>query len=237
MPAASMNPLNLNDSSQKAKQTADRLLLNLELPTYSYESIKTEIFLADVEENVNRFGLQLRFCIDQQLSFPCLDTESGDPIPLDWTYGAEIPGSKQHAILLCHCGTPPFADLKKQLFFSEQAKIGITTEEPTKVKGYFKSRLTQFLTSRFGFAKTSSSPSSGLSFKVITSSAGLRVHYSPAYYFNSKLVFGSPTTHVSGTLQPGRYMFGVAGAGFASPKFSDAEFDVPPETQAEVLEL
>ncbi|HEX7773001.1 MAG TPA: hypothetical protein VF435_11315, partial [Pyrinomonadaceae bacterium] len=193
--------------------------------------------LADVEENVNRFGVQLRFCIEQQLSFPCLNPETGEPIPLDWTYGAEIPASKQHAILWCYCGAPPFADLNKQLFFSEQAKIEIKTDEPTKVKEYFKNRLRQFLTSRFRFAKTNPSVSSGLSFKVVTSSVGLRVHYSPAYYFNPSLFFGSPTTHVSGTLQPGRYMFGVAGVGFASPKFSDAEFDVPPNTQADLLEL
>jgi hypothetical protein len=224
-----------DESSQKAKQTVDRLLLNIELPTYSYESVKIPIFLADVEENVDRFGVQLRFCIEEQLKFPCLHTETGDPIPLDWIYGAEIPA--RHMILQCYLGTPPFADLNKQLFFTKEAKVEIKTEEPTKVNGYFKNRLTHFLTSRFRFAKANPALSSGLSFTVVTSSLGLRVHYSPAYSFNPNLAFGSPTSPVSGTLQPGRYMFGVAGVGFTNPKFSDAEFDVPPETQADLLEL
>jgi hypothetical protein len=226
-----------DDASQKAQQTVNRLLVNIESPAYSYFSVPVPIFLADVESDVNRFGVQLRFCIEHQLSFPCCKIGNADPIPLDWTFGADIPESRRHALLHCFSGTPPFADLNKKESFFDQSKAEIATEEPAKVKGYFKNRLTHFLTSRFKFAKANASPSSGLSFTVLTASLGLRVHYSPAYFLNPNLVFGSPTTPVSRILQPGRYVFGVAGVGFASPKFSDAEFDVPPETQAHLLEL
>jgi hypothetical protein len=71
----------------------------------------------------------------------------------------------------------------------------------------------------------------------VTSTHGLRVHYSPAYFINPNLVFGSRTSPVNGTIQPGRYIFGVAGPGISGVKFSPAEFDIPDATQADLLEL
>ena len=226
-----------SDSTRKARKLTERLLYDIEDHYRSYTSESSEIFVADVESDVDRFGSQLRFCIEDGLSFPCLRLRGGDPLPLDWTFGADIPSSdRDSAHRILHCSFDHLDRRAIEGLFADESGFELIYNEPEEVKGFFGHRLIQFLTSRFKSSK-STQATLGLTFKVVTSSTGLRIHYSHAYQLSPKRVFGSPTSPVTGYIQPGRYIFGVAGAGLSSPKFSDAEFDIPPSTQADLLEL
>lgn len=70
--------------------------------------------------------------------------------------------------------------------------------------------------------------------RVHTQTAGLRVHYTPSYFFTPNQVLGAPTTPVDGWVQPGRYKFGAMGKGFPL-KFDPADFDIPPQTEAHLV--
>lgn len=72
------------------------------------------------------------------------------------------------------------------------------------------------------------SPGGGLSVQVSSLTHGLRLHVSPAYFI-TWTYFGAPTTPVSGTVMPGRYVF--AGDGPMLPQFTvdNGVFRIPPD--------
>jgi len=218
------------------------------------------VFQADVEFDISRFNSQAELYSSFGDDFPCLSFNQDTPVPIDIF---------PNLGLAPWFGFPPFypydyyrfwmreylyhlrrGDILKESF-SERSKVEYIAAPPSEAKGFFRNRLTQFLTTRFIGASfvgasdsvappppgTTTVTSSGLPFCVITSTQGLRVHYSPAYFINPNLVFGSKTSPVCENIKPGRYIFGVAGPGIQSVKFSPAEFDVPHSTQADLLDL
>jgi hypothetical protein len=202
-----------------------------------YESRPLGIFQADVEADVERFSLQVKFCLDNERLFPCLVMASGDPLPIDFTFGAGFytsPGPQWN--LICHYDTHRiFLDIQGQCF--EGPTVYSRAFPPEETKGFFKSRLQRFLASRFKSTEEAESDRPGLPLRVVTRKSGLRVHYSPAYFFNPALVFGSPTSPVSGFIQPGRYIFGVVGGDLPKPTFISAEYDIPPTEEVHLVEL
>ena len=77
--------------------------------------------------------------------------------------------------------------------------------------------------------------SPGLELKVHTARNHGRVHYSRAYFFNPHDVFGTPTTPATGWIQPGIYIFGVQYPGNSMPVFDQAQFEIPPTTEATLM--
>jgi hypothetical protein len=110
----------------------------------------------------------------------------------------------------------------------------VEEHDPRKALEFLRERLLIFLTNRFAARRSDVSTTPGLPFRVVTRTPGLRVHYSPAYFFNAWGIFGAPTPTVHGWIQPGRYRFGVMGAGWAEPSFDRADFDVPGLSEAQL---
>lgn len=204
---------------------------------------------------MDRFSAQFQFCSAYGLPFPCLEIHEEEPIPVDFSFGSVLYSTDNASSNLY----PHYQELDrllysklstgKVLFFTisgvdyTPSGIGYSFYPPEETKGFLKNRLIKFLLSRFqakdqeGSPPTSPPVNLGVPFQVITKYDGLRVHYSPAYFFNPSLVFGSPTSPVLGLIQPGRYLFGVAGRGLAEPWFSTAEVDIPPDDHMELVEL
>lgn len=192
------------------------------------------LFTADIEASIDRFSVQLALCRREGLGFPCfLDPES-DPVPMDWSENIDLVGescvrSFSDRRLASYKGLSPADFLPRGQPYA--------LYEPSKVVEFLRRGLTTFLTARFrGGGGPNLYMSSGLKFTVITKRDGLRVHYSPSYFLSWGNVFGSPTSPVFGWIQPGRYKFGAIGRGFPF-RFDSADFDVPPQTQAHLVNI
>lgn len=231
----------VDSNTEQATKLADQLL-----PAGSSESASdppqpVDIFTADVEFDVARFNAQYEFYVSHGLPFPCLSSPTIYPIPIDISLGGGFPGLyPQLDYYYYRMYGPGFPyDLAHELRnrFFEESNVEVSMREPEETRGFLKSRIIQFLATRFNAPKQENTKSVALPFRVVTSSTGLRVHYSPAYFFNPSLVFGSPTSPVDDYIRPGRYIFGVAGSSLSKAKFSDAEFDIPDKTRADLMEL
>jgi hypothetical protein len=64
----------------------------------------------------------------------------------------------------------------------------------------------------------------------------MRIHWSPAYFFEKEHVFGfGLSTPVEGWLQPGRYIFGAIGPGRDLDFEFEAEYDLPDAREASLV--
>jgi hypothetical protein len=181
--------------------------------------------LGDVELSADRYAQQ-----DRQLSRLGLPTPAvllgRDWIPVDlgvdnWR---DVPENVARGLLDSFAASP--TSFHRDLVDQGHAENG------------FKEGLRRFLKSRVFPADTRASPphaSGGFMFEVSTNSAGLRVHYSPAFFINSRTVFGLPSTPVQARLQPGRYVFGAypPDCGY----WSNEEYDVPGTTSKAHLDV
>jgi hypothetical protein len=80
--------------------------------------------------------------------------------------------------------------------------------------------------------------SPGLPFRVETRSSGLRIHWSPAYFFEPDNVFTfGLSTPVDGWLAPGRYIFGAVGPGLPLVWEFDATYDLPQSRVATLVSI
>lgn len=198
-------------------------------------------FIADIENNIERFQTQIKLLSKSDERFPCILWASGDPIPVDM-------GS---SFLLedIFIERWPFPFIKEILHyalssFDMQNKYTLRLFPIHEVRQIFRSRLISFLYSRTlknwdRQPPPPYDPSNGpgfLPFRVITQRQGLRVHYSPAYFFNPNQVFGSPTSPVHGWIRPGRYVFGATGINLPL-RFEQAEFDIPPCHEANLVTI
>lgn len=211
------------------------------------------IFQADVEFDISRFKSMVADCIKDGAHFPCIYTGGEVPIPIDYNSVYWVDPAQRSAIP--HNIYRPEYDHLLRNIFSEPEKVQVMPIDPLNVIEIFKYHLKRFLAVRIrgkesGPEKDASTypygippqraalpPINVVPFRVVTSTHGLRVHYSRAYFINQALVFGSRTSPVDGYLHPGRYIFGVAGPSIHGVKFSKAEFDVPELRQADLWEL
>ena len=230
----------VDSNTEKATNLADQLLSAGNSENASAPPQPADIFTADVEFDVARFNIQYEFSMRHGIPFPCLSSPTIYPIPIDISLGGIFPGLPQLDYLYYGVYGPGFPyelaqDIRNRFF--QDSNMEVSMRDPAETRGFFKNRVIQFLATRFNAPKQEDAKSVALPFRVVTSSTGLRVHYSPAYFFNPSLVFGSPTSPVDDFIRPGRYIFGVAGPGISKAKFSDAEFDIPDKTQADLMEL
>lgn len=220
------------DHARDAKALTDRLLSDLGSSSRAYISQPLEIYVADVEAAVDRLDTQVRFCNRRNLGFPCIVLP--EPTPVDWSslFALFEPDdwpnfrSVQNYEWLSSMGPLPIFDILG----------GIKHVAPAEAISLFRQRLTTFLTVRFSARQSNISANPGLNFRVITQGVGLRVHWSPAYFFDPNNVFGSPTSPVDSWIQPGKYIFGAAGPTFPL-KFESAQFDIPPLAQATLVTI
>jgi hypothetical protein len=220
------------DHVRDAKALTDRLLTNIG-GKRDYSSQSLEIYAADVEAAVDRFDSQTKFCNEAKVGFPCISLST--PMPVDWSnlfafFGQDIwlkSQARQNYAWFDQGGSS--LSLLNNLG-------GIKHVSSADAVSYFRERLVAFLTVRFSARQSNISTNPGLKFRVMTQGIGLRVHWSPAYFFNPHNVFGSPTSPVDAWIQPGKYIFGAVSPTF-SLKFDVAEFDVPPLTEATLVNI
>jgi hypothetical protein len=188
-----------------------------------FSDVQTDIHTADVEGNVLNFAHQISFIRNLGRPFPCVPSGEGEPMPVsifpddpDWRnrpFSAEYSSSNY---LLAIASKISYVSL-------------------SKATDFFQKRLEDFFTARFGGPRSDIAAGyggSGLQFTVATITQGLRAHYSPAYFYDPTNVLNSPTSPVTGWIQPGRYIFGAGPSG-SPPQFDfTAEYDVPPQKYA-----
>jgi hypothetical protein len=162
--------------------------------------------VVDVQWRLERFT-------QQALEYGCFvcvvpSDPGSEPIPADWGFLAKWHG--RHIPV----GEPP----------------GILASVSDAL-GFLRNRLQSFLEARISGPQEERT-GSGFPFTVYTETAGLRIHYSDAYYFDPTNILNAPTSPVSGSIMAGRYVFGGAGPR-EHPVFDfDAEYLVPRDSEA-----
>jgi hypothetical protein len=220
------------DHAGDAKALTDRLLKNIG-GNRNYVAESLDIYTADVEAAVDRFDAQTKFCNEHKIGFPCVSFPI--PIPVDWSNLFALFG---------HNIWPNLKAPQKYEWFNQIGSSsslfnnlgGVKHAGTADATSYFRQRLTAFLATRFSARQSNIATNPGLKFRVNTQGIGLRVHWSPAYFFNPHNVFGSPTSPVDAWIQPGKYIFGAVGSAFPL-QFDPAEFDVPPLTEATLVNI
>jgi hypothetical protein len=221
------------DHERHAKALAERLLKNVGGGKRVYLSQPLDIYVADVEAAADRFDAQLQFCLRFKLGFPCVFIPA--LVPVDWS--SIIPSLKTDSWRwLTRVAEPGRFEKAWHSLPSFGRFGGIKLVRPLDALRSLREGLVQFLTVRFSARKSNISAGPGLRFRVITRTHGLRVHWSPAYFFNPNNVFGSPTSPVDGWIQPGKYKFGAVGPNFPL-RFDSATFNIPPLTQATLVRV
>jgi hypothetical protein len=201
---------------------------DVEQEQIGYESVKTDIYTADVEGDVVNFAFQISWANRFGSPVPCLPVADGDPIPVSIL--PEYPAWRQRREWIIDF----FYRYGPPSFFSRQYNVEFSYQSTKQATEFFRGRLIRFLTARFSARQSDISTSPGLQFTVETLTSGLRVHYSPAYFFEPQHVLNSPTSPVTGWIQPGRYIFGAGPLG-KEPDFDfTAEYDIPPHTSAKL---
>jgi hypothetical protein len=196
---------------------------------------RTEVFLADVEQAFDRFTAHYLYSQFSGEPMYCVNTESGI-IPVDLNIPWIDPGRfgfdwRRWTDFIRG------AALTLEVTFNMRGRrrYRVRETEPEETLEAIGTAAREFLAVRFSARRSDISEDPGLRFEVSTHSRGLRIHYSPAYFVNTHLVFGSPTTPVRRWIQPGRYVFGVVGRGLPLQFDLDSHYDVPPDTHAELF--
>lgn len=183
--------------------------------------------LADVSATVERFQLQQRVHQRYGLPIPAIPLADDDPLP-----AAVLPPIGHSLAPTRGEGEIQALDRGREALARslDQMGLGIVDLDPAAAREITRRRLSQFLSIRL-LAKeqdsraprrlagvirrrpAATSPASpGLPFKVTTQAPGLRIHWSPAYFYEPEHVFAfGLSTPVDGWLAPGRYIFGAVG--------------------------
>jgi hypothetical protein len=182
---------------------------------------------ADVAADIEHFERLLSYCETHALPFPCIEMDNAEPMPVDWASFLEMAWTRPDM------PPAPQQDLVRfPIAYVLDTLRGTREVATNEVAGIFYRRLMAFMGAGGGWRGIPQQDGPSLfdpEFKVNTKTKNLRVHYSRAYLFNPRTVFGGPTSPVTRRVQPGRYVFGVAdGAGY---RFESAEYDIPPETE------
>lgn len=202
------------------------------------QSLASPVPLGDVEADVDQFVDQNIYCSENGLPVPCFEGNMSEPLPIDLT-GIVHPFIRSSAIYR----NPEIARVLLSQLSDQVSSLadasGLTYGEysPEEARDFFNTRLRQFLEPRITRASSENATPvvhQGLKFKVHTYTSGLRVHFTPAYWFSPNQVFGSPTTPVEGWIMPGRYKFGTVGPANGL-QFDDGEYNIPPSEEAHIV--
>lgn len=193
-----------------------------------------QVSLSDVATDVDQFADQCNYCSENNISIPCIEDNKSEPLPINLAsvvHAFVDPTAYQDPsvarLLLQHLPQQVSA-------LTESSRITYSHYSPDDARHFFGERLRRFLLPRLGSEPPSVGKPAlhqGLLYKVHTDTYGLRIYYTPAYWFSPNQVFGSPTSPVEGWIMPGRYKFGAAGASYRL-KFDEGEFNIPPSTEA-----
>jgi hypothetical protein len=240
-----------------AESLTEELMQNIEYRTDQTFRSDSQIYLADVEAAIERFNMQVK--VSQRYGSPLLCVVYDDDlIPLDWagSFGIFWAVVRDSSANVQEMYLQRLRTIVESSFYRlclEQANIRTIQAKSDEVMLFMRRGLVSFLSARIaakrifvnrlgnlfsGAAgrKQGLATNRGLRFRVITKQHGLRVHYSPSYFFNPSHVFGSPTSPVDGWIQPGRYKFGAVGPGFPL-RFEPADFDIPPLRKAQLVTI
>ena len=165
------------------------------------------------------FDRQQRVLSHLDLGFPCVEMPKGVPLPVALKVGD--PNEKVETA-------------RPRLLREVENLIGgdwqVRGHHPEKARGFLRHRLAPFLAARIATSKDAGlPPHTGFPFRVETPGRSqLRIHYSPAYFFDPTNVFGDVlSTPVDGILLPGRYVFGAMAPETPLKWDLSAEYRVP----------
>lgn len=221
--AASLPPR--DDNARSARQLTEKLLDAIEtrhpvLADGNDEPL--DIPIADIVMTVERFTQQYWLLNEIGAPFWCLTAGKDTPIPLDLGWTVSPRASTQSRDLWRRLADSTVRELSGLV-----ARSSLGEFDPVEARLFLGARLQSFLNTRFSARESDISKRPGIEVRVDTRSRGLRVHVSPAYFFNSTTVFGTPTTPVIGWLQPGRYVFGASKPGKPADFDRYGEYNVP----------
>jgi hypothetical protein len=202
---------------------------DLELSQQQYETWN----LADVIASAESFRIQWKWCREQQIGMLCLDDPISGPIPIDWL--GNIAGYGYGIIQASLLGYREVATRLESGDFVDNVVLPLALIGPDEAQQRFTNGLTDFVSVRGAGSRGQGYTSTGLKFRVVTQTRGLRVHYSPSYFISWK-VFGAPTSPVEGWIQPGQYKFGAVGTNYAF-RYDPADFEIPPRTEAILVKI
>lgn len=228
-----------------SRRTAAALLEHAETaardPVHARErerDVPREVPLADVQQSVERFAWQAGALDRRGFPTPVLYGREGLVAPID--IGLPAPTSRRRE----YFGDDFPGPLVEILFdLTRQGENGVRTVElvhADQARGLVESRLGEFLGARIdnsvdrssGYGDEHAYSPPGYPFTVTTSIPGRRIHYSPAYFINTNLVFGGGLSTVTSYLNPGRYTFGAYSMVDDDNLWDGAEYDIPHTTSS-----
>jgi hypothetical protein len=236
--ASSAAPPPRDEARELAQATAQRIMSGFGVgqgeETWEgvqlYLSLPAEVPLADVEADVQSFRSVLKYCRATGREVLCRKVPSGPAIPIDifdaWPLWGEPKDSK--------FARYPLPDELPKDVLKKINRIELTSAPSKDAISFFRSRLEDFLTARFSARQSNISKSPGYKIEVHTLQPGERVHYSPAYFQKISTVLGSPTTPVTGWIQPGLYTFSVMKT-VGTVFFDPGQYSIPPSTQIHLV--
>jgi hypothetical protein len=190
-----------------------------------------DIYTADVEFAVQRFAFTIAVCKQNNIRVPIVSS-GAFRIPIDITAGISF---ENYALWEPIAGRSVLEPHLPSLFgIPVLSQDEVSVVDSGEAVQLFRGGLQSFLTARFKARQSNISQKPGLLFTVSTVTLGLRVHYSPAFFFNPNNVFGSPTTPVSAWIQPGKYVFGAVGPHTPLKFDMQAHYTIPPQTDAQL---
>jgi len=227
------------DDIDEAKLLTDGLLLNVGTGERQYVSKKLDIYLADVEASVDSFDFQLQFVRRYDERFPCLVQSEAAPIPVTLEKLTGLFWILREARMEYEFGNL-YSNLQRSWLEAivrlyEHSGVRIQLFKYAEVIDHFRYGLERFLVTRFSARCSDISESPGLFFHVYTRSHGLRVHYSPSFFIEWR-VLGSPTSPVGGWIQPGLYRFAAEGP-HCRFTIDAASYEIPPRTEAHLFNV
>jgi hypothetical protein len=192
------------------------------------------IVISDVEEDVTQFTSELEFVEETGSSFPALQAENGDVIPVAlyylfgpfWAglrrkpplhYAHEWLSNDQHS-LYSDRRFKPISPERAHMAFIARAVDFLATRIATVRGAEQAAPSLSTKCTRLNIAQRAGGPrvfTPGCNFTVSSASPGLRVFWSGAYWISPNY-FNHPTSPISSVLQAGTYIFGVDGGAYGN---------------------
>jgi hypothetical protein len=199
-------------------------------------AIGERVALADVSATTERYLIQESLSIRYGLPIPAVVVDGEDPLPAG-VFPVMAGGFAETHDLPYEGVTVAAAARDRLARDAERAGASTVDLAPESARRHVRGRLARFLERRLAAQKEAAGPSApGLPFRVVTRGPGLRIHWSPAYFFEPGHVFAfGLSTPVDGWLAPGRYIFGAVGPMQPLEWEFDATYDLPDARVANLL--
>lgn len=221
--------------SEQGRRLAHALvqkLMSRDTSAYHYSAEEAEIYLMDVQMDVQKFSRAIGCLSKYHLKFPCLAAAGlREPIPillgLENSVFAAAEAGLLSGELLSKTYEAVVSDISKKGYIALDPEAHIDRISIGDAENHFREALEDFLAVRFDARQSDISASPGHPFTVHTQSLGLTIHISPAYAINPYQSFGNKlSTPVAQYVQPGRWIFG------APQLDTTTMYDVPTQTAA-----